>query len=123
MADQNPKDFATSVALAAQQKLGDRRKRHLTELGRRVEGIARQRGFTDPNRFLAQFSGAATVSEPEPVETIETGDNWTDPALRFCEAKGLEPKAIEDFIGKGSGKDGKITKADVEAYLELNWAE
>jgi len=123
MPDQDPKDFAASVAAAAQQKLGDRRKRHLTELGRRVEGIARRHGFTDPNKFLAQFSGAATVSAPEPVETFEAGDNWTDPALRFCEAKGLEPKAVEDFIGTGSGKDGKITKADVEAYLELNGAE
>lgn len=123
MADQNPKDFAVAVAAAAQQKTGDRRKRHLTELGRRVEGIARQRGYADPNKFLTQFSGAATVPAPEPVEAPETGEQWTDQALRLCEEKGIEPKAVEDFIGVGSGKDGRILKADVEAYLELNGAE
>jgi len=122
MADQNPRDFAASVAAAAQQKIGNRRKYHLAELGRRVEGIARKHGFSDPNRFLAQFSApvAEIAPEPEPVESIEAGDNWTEPALRLCSESGLEPSEVETFLGVGSGKDGKILKSDVEGYLGLH---
>lgn len=125
MAEKTPREFAAEVAAAAQRKTGDKRRRVLEELGRRAEVIARRNGFKDPNRFLAQFvpqhPGAATVSEPEPVETFTTGENWTEQALRLCSESGLEPAEVEAFLGGvGSGKDGKILKGDVEGYLELN---
>ena len=81
-----------------------------------AEGDTVQAGdlLTELQEGAAAASGAATASAPATEEKVSDDEPVLTPAVRrLVKEKGIDPKAIT-----GTGKDGRILKTDVTAYIE-----
>jgi len=123
----SPAEVNQTLIGAYHEKRGERGKRAFIDFAQRVQLVMRAHGVRDTNGMLRAIernfpSRAAQGDEPEvqqaPAEAAPESTHWTAGAINLAAEHDLDQADVESFVGSD-----RITKGDVEAYLELQAGE